>query len=258
MREHHDLRLAVAASVLCALLALLLPFEWLRLIVAAPLALLLPGYAIATATFARRPLTGPQLLLLSIALSLMTLALGGLILNYLPGGVRSGSWALLLVLIVLGACRAAAVRRPQAARGSFDLPRPRISRVQGGLLLGGVAAVVIALALAFTTLPAKNAFGYTELWMLPRSDPAGIAIGVTSQEKRPVSYLLRVGFGKQRAPVLQTLSLDPGETRTLRIDSDSAPSAGSIPVTATLFRQNRPESIYRRVSGWMPAPEASQ
>ncbi|HEX6228423.1 MAG TPA: DUF1616 domain-containing protein, partial [Solirubrobacterales bacterium] len=117
MRGHRDLQLAVIAAAASALVALLVPIEELRLIGALPLTLALPGYAIVAVTFARRPLGQAHVLLLSLALSLITLALGGLVLNYSPGGIRSVSWAVLLFVIVLAASRGAAIRRPPVEPG---------------------------------------------------------------------------------------------------------------------------------------------
>ena len=51
------------------------------------------------------------MLALSVGLSLAMLALGSLVLNYVPGGIRACSWAVLLVLVVLAASREAALRR---------------------------------------------------------------------------------------------------------------------------------------------------
>ncbi len=61
MRGHGDLEAAVVAAALCALLALVLPFEPLRMLLAAPLCLFLPGYAIAATIFAARRIGRRQL-----------------------------------------------------------------------------------------------------------------------------------------------------------------------------------------------------
>lgn len=260
MRRHADLRAAVAAAIACAALALLLPFGWLRLVFAAPLALLLPGYAIAAVTFVRRPLGRPQLLLMSLALSLMTLALSGLLLNYAPGGVRAGSWALLLVAVVIAGSLAAARRRgPGPSWQLGSVRRPRVTAVQAVLGLLGLALAVGALVLAFATLPAKNALGYTQLWMLPRADGvAGVRIGVASDEQQQQDYRLRVAFGNRAKPIERQLSLAPGESRILRLDTAQPAKGEAVPVYASLFRQDQPGSIYRRVSGWVPARKASR
>ena len=89
MRGHRDLRLLAALSVPCAVLAIVVPVEAIALLFAVPLALFLPGCALTAVTFARHPIEWPQRLVFSVGFSLATLALGALLLNYMPGGIRS-------------------------------------------------------------------------------------------------------------------------------------------------------------------------
>jgi hypothetical protein len=255
MRGHRDLRLVAAAAALCALVALLFPSEPVRLVFAAPLALFLPGYAIAAANFARRELDRPRLLLASLVLSLSALVVGALLLNYVPGGIRALSWALLLLAIVLGFGRAAALRRPRAkaARRRRRRPRPApVALALGGL---GIAAAAAALVLSASTVPADEAVGFTELWVLPQRQAEGgdFQVGVGSEERTAVPYdlLVRVGEG----PLLRrSFALDPGQTRVVRLDTGGTPGAAPVPVVATLLRQNQTDEIYRRVKNWIPAP----
>lgn len=258
MNRNADLRAAVALAGLCAALALLLPLEPLRLAFALPLVLLLPGYAIAVATFVGRPLGPPQLLLMSIALSLMVLALGGVLLTYLPGGIRPLSWALLLLAIVVGASTVCALRR-SVPQSRLELWRPPSLRWPQAALIGaGGLATLAALILAFTTLPAKNALGYSELWMLPRADGAGIRVGVNSQEQGDVEYRLRVAFGSGNTAIDREFSLEPGEERVLSFNTPPDAKGSPVAVNAALLRQDRPSAIYRRVSGFAPSPKAGQ
>jgi uncharacterized membrane protein len=258
VRGHVDLKRTIIVSLLCAVVALLAPFEAIRVVAAIPLALVLPGYAITAATFARRPLDWPLIAVLSIALSLVTLALGALLLNYVPGGIGSLSWALLLLLVIVNGCRTAALRRRQAPADRPAWPRLRVSRRDAALLLGGLATATAALVLALTPLPADEAIGFTELWVLPADSAGGAAsaaeVGVASQEKDEVAYKLRVSFGED-APVVRRFSLDPGETKVLRLAAAGA--AAEAPVVAALFREDRPGTIYRRVKGRLAPPGAS-
>lgn len=254
MRGQKDLRLLAALSVLCAAAALLIPLGGVALIFAVPLALLLPGYAISAAAFARRPLGWPQFLLLSIALSLATLVLGGLVLNY-AGGIHPLSWALLLVLVVLGCGRAAALRRGdsrQRRRG----PRPRLRAHEVAMLIGAVAVTVAAFLLAFTNVPNDDALGYTQLWVLPKPGSGGreAQVGVRSQQQAPASFDLRVKVG-DKGLVKRSFQLSPGETRLVSVQPPPG-SEGTVPVIATLLLHNRPFSVYRRVKGSLTAPEA--
>jgi uncharacterized membrane protein len=255
MRGHRDLRRATTASVLCAAVALILPFPAVCLVFAIPLCLFLPGYAIASAAFAQRPLARMQTLVLSLGLSLAVLALGTLLLNYLPGGLRAGTWALLLVLVVFGGCRAAALRRPKPTRASRSpWPQLRISKSGSVLVGGGVLATIAALVLAMTPVPAKNAVGYTELWLSTRSNAQSgvVRVGVRSEEQHEVGYFLRVRMDGEK-PKLRLFNLVPGETRIVRIRT-APPSGAPVPVVASLFRQDEPKAAYRRLTGWIPPP----
>jgi hypothetical protein len=249
VRGRRDLERAVAASLLCAPLALLAPVEAVALAFAAPLALFLPGYAIAAAAFARRPLGPAMLLVLSLALSLATLALGALLLDYLPGGIRPLPWALLLVAVVLGGCRVAALRRPGgAAVAGRRLPRP--GPAEAGLLLGGLALAVAAIALAAIALPAREAVGYTQLWALPEAGGSVVRVGVASEEQDPAAYRLLVAFDGRPA-LSRELSLRPGEETALDIEAPPAAAGRPVAAVATLTRGDRPREVYRRVKTWL-------
>ena len=254
MRGHRDLVFASGAALACAGLALLPPLTALRVFFALPLCLLLPGYAITAAAFARQPLQATQTAALSLALSLATLALGALVLNYL-GGLHAGSWALLLVAVVLAACRLAAVRRPQPGLAPrLELKRPPLAR----LALYGIAlvAAVVAVGLAFVPLPAKNAIGHTELSIATGGNgPASvIQLRVRSQEQHSASYFLRVRIGRTPRPVIRLFDLVPGEERTIRVDVPTP--ARTTTTTVSLFRQSDPERVYRRVYSSLPGREA--
>lgn len=251
MRGHRDLRLACLVAVVGALMAVVAPWAHLRLLAALPLTLFLPGYAIVAAAFGSRELAPPKRLLLSVAVSLMVLALGAFVLNIFPFGLETASWAVLLPLVVIAGCRAAAVRRdrPRRQPARPALPRP----AAGNLVLFGLAAVIAlgALALAERPLPAENAKGFTALWMLPtdKSEDA-VAIGVDSNQHDADSYRLRVSLGKDQSKTYR-VDLDPGEERVYELDVPSRPS-GRTHVVASLYKEGRPDKVYRRVTSWLP------
>jgi Protein of unknown function (DUF1616) len=258
VKGHGDLRLVAWGSLLCAVTALLAPWGVVSLIFAAPLALVMPGYAIAAAAFARRELEWAKFAVLSVALSLATLALGGLILNYAPGGIRGVSWAVLLLLVVLGGCSAAALRRKKepAVR---SWPRIRLRPVELGLMLAGLAAVVAALVLSAATLTATDALGFTALWIVPAtgSGRSEARIGVRSEELGATDFDLRIRIGKRQI-VRRSFRLRPGEGRVVTVGPPAAPVGSRVPVVATLLRHNHPFSVYRRVKGSLVAPGASR
>jgi uncharacterized membrane protein len=259
MRNHRDLIAASATAVLCAAIALVVPLEGLQIVAAVPLSLVLPGYAITVAVFGQRPLPPPYLLLLSVALSLAALATGTLLLNYV-GGLRAASWAVLLVAVVLGGCFIAGWHR--RVQAGTRLPRLQlgIRRADGALLVGAFLAALVALALAWTPLPVKNAVGYTELWMLPNEGPKapGVRVGVVSQSQHRTAYRLELRIEGQDRPVSTQLVLDPGQRRVLEVPVSRPTPNDFVRVSASLFRRDRPGTVYRRATGWVRGDEAAQ
>jgi Protein of unknown function (DUF1616) len=252
MRGHSDLRRATTLAAISALLAVILPFDLICLLLALPLILFLPGYAIVSAVFAHGKIPRQQTLVLSLGLSLATLALGGLVLDYLPGGIRAGWWALLLFVVVFAACRAAAVRRPRRWKPPKRTPLPRPNLAQAGLMTGGAVAIVAAIVLAFVPLGASGTVGYTEMWIKPlEGASAGIEIGVGSGEHEDVPYRLFVKFGDGEPPQGRKFTLAPGEAKTVRLLAEGEPQAEKL-IEAALFREDQPGSgAYRRVSAWI-------
>lgn len=254
MRGHRDLERVSVAAVVCALGAALLPWEIVRLAAALPLTLFLSGYAIVAAAFASRELAPPKRMMLSVGVSLMVLVLGAFVLNIFPFGLTTASWAVLLPVIVIAAARAAALRRdpPRRRRAEgFSLPRASagsIALVSLALLIG-----IASLVLAQRPLPAENAAGYAALWMLPTdSREEAVRVGVLSNEQDSASYRLEVTQGKGRAPQTFQLSLEPGEERSFELDVRSAESGNRTRVVASLYHDDRPQRLYRRVISWLP------
>jgi len=253
MRGQRDLQWACLAAVACALVAALVPLEAVRLIAALPLALFLPGYAVIAAAFGSSELAPPKRLALSVATSLSLLALGTFVLNIFPFGLTTASWAVLLPLIVIAACRGAAVRRGRPAVSgesrSASLPRPAFASVALGAL--ALAITVAAVALAQKPLPADDAVGFTALWMLPTdSREDAVAVGVTSSQHHPTSYRLEVSLGKNQSKTYR-VHLDPGEERAIELAVPPRPG-GRTHVVASLYRKAEPQKLYRRVTSWLP------
>jgi uncharacterized membrane protein len=265
VRGHRDLWLATCLTLLCAVMAPLLPVEVLSLLFALPLALLLPGYGLTAAIFARRRIGSAQLAILSIGLSLCVLALGALLLNYVPGGIGPVSWPVLLALVALNGYRVAALRRPAAGKARQDRawPRLRPSAGSAGLLAAALLCAAAALVLSFKTTSATHADGYTALWLLPPTQAdatvGGARIGVSSEEQKRRAYLLRVRVSGRPAEIVRSFSLDPAETRVLKLaPSQQRPSGAPARVNARLFLQRKPDKVYRRVSGWLAQPRAAR
>lgn len=248
MRGHRDLGAVCIAAIVAALVAALVPWEIVRLLAALPLAVFLPGYALAAAAFGPHRLDPQRLTMVALLCGISVLCLGGIVLDFLPGGLRTVTWALLLVLVVVAAARAAAVRRAKPDRKRPARSRPRLRGWDLACVLLAVAAAAGALAFAYTPLPASKAVGTTALWMLPGDDAADrvVRVGVISAEQEPQRYRLQVRVGETSEPAVYRLALDPGEERVLRVPVELSPG-GSTRVAASLYVAERPQELYRRV-----------
>jgi len=254
MRGHRDLTVAAAAAVLCALVAALVPVELIRVIAALPLALYLTGFALVAAGFDGEELPPLKRVTIEVAASLILLVLGAFVLNVFPFGLTTASWAVFLALLVVGGCAWAARRRGRAKvtqRPSFAaIVRPTTRNVVlvGAALLIGAASI----ALAQKPLPAKHADGYTALWILPaNADEEALVVGVQSNEQDPASYLLRVDTGGESQSQTYRVKLDPGEEKTFAVRVRPR-STGRTHVVASLYREGRPDRLFRRVTRWLP------
>lgn len=252
MKGNRDLQLVVRAAVVCAVLAILLPVPALSFVFAAPLVFFLPGYAIVCAVFARRNLDTPRLLVLSFGLSLAVLTLVPLLLDPLPGGISMGWWAVALCLVVLGASRAAALARRRPARKAFRRPRLKLARRDAGLAALGLVAAVVAVVLIFIPFSAKDAIGYSELWIEPREGAVPSAVvGVASREQESDRFTVEFRTNLSDIPFeVTSIELSPGEEEELLV---RPPVKGESPVkvSATLFREGISQP-YRRVAAWIP------
>lgn len=250
MRGHQDLAYASAGAVACGTLSLLIPDEVLSLLFLAPLAFFLTGFAILAAALPRwRP--EPALrAAASLGVSLAVLALGGILLNFL-GGLRPLPWALLLVLIVIGCCRWAALARPARSARRLTMPVARLTVPSTLVIASGLLAACAGVAVAFHPVSADKAEGFTELWLRTSAAPGAVAVGVGNQEHQTTKYGLIARFAGARPAVLH-VELRPGERDLLTMPVRGRTRSGPIEVAVTLYREGFPNQPYRRVSGWVP------
>jgi uncharacterized membrane protein len=247
-RKYYGLILAVVlGDALAIALFLALGGGAVRVLVALPFVLVLPGLALTAALFPTGALDVAERLLFSLGLSLAITALGGLVLQLTPWGLRSASWALLLGLVTLAAGAAAFLRR----RGR---PRPEmIGQSRRGLsgaqaLCCALAALVLAGAMAVTVRGAQDQVpvGFTQLWIVPAGgDQSSVELGLSNREPDTTGF--RVQFevdGKVRRTWAPTLASGATWSETVPLPTD-------IPQTATieavLYRADSPDTVYRRV-----------
>ncbi|HCI79328.1 MAG TPA: hypothetical protein DHW02_06535, partial [Ktedonobacter sp.] len=107
-----DIVAVMAITIILVILLFIVPPNWLPVrLLALPLVLVLPGYALTSALFPERAFPVSQRLVFSIALSLVTAVLGGLLIDVTPFGLQTDSWAGILGGITLCACVVTLIRR---------------------------------------------------------------------------------------------------------------------------------------------------
>jgi hypothetical protein len=211
------------------------------------MALVLPGYALVSAVFTGRDLSLASRLAMIPAMSLAILVLGALLLDFVPGGLETLQWALLITIVTLSAC-AVGVRHTPDHYASPDLARRAQAAIGGRVRPGSATVVVFAAGLAVAAvvvsripLPARNSIGYTQLSMLPSTAQKDeVRVAVQSDQLHPAGYRLVVSASTRQRR--WTFRLRPGQTELL-----TAQVGSSGEVTATLFRDGEAGS-YRQVT----------
>jgi hypothetical protein len=254
-RRRPDLAATITLAALATLIVTFVPgMRPLRAPFAALLLLALPGYSLTAVLFPGRAIDWPRRLLLTIGLSISVSVVVGLLLNLTPFGLRAWSWSVALLAVTCGTCAVAACleREPPSL--------PAVARRRVGLpsllfLLGAALLVFSAVVLAQTPLTAKNAQGYTALWLLPAGSGESVHVGITSGELHPLSFRLVVRVGSKKEYDRRLPALQPGQQFEATLPLGGAP-AGPRPTVALLYRQDRPRSIYRLARLWPSRAQA--
>jgi len=242
VRARTDLGLvAVLALVACLV----------RAPIALPLVLALPGYAIVAALFRPSQLRGVEIVLLSIALSVVATVFAALLLAALGVRLTTAAWLDTLAAVTL----VAAVRG--TARGharTLRLPRVRLSAAEVLALGGALVLLSGAGVLGLTPLAApKGAQGTTALTILPLGEGV-VELGVISDELHVTSYRVTLTVAGKRGPRFGPIILAPG-ARWSRVVSVGL---GTPLVAATLSQAARPSATYASVAlrCWCTGPGA--
>jgi uncharacterized membrane protein len=247
-RKYYGLILAVALGDAIAIaLFLALGGGALRVLVALPFVLVLPGLALTLALFPAGALDTAERILFSLGLSLAVTALSGLALHLTPWGLRPATWATLLGHVTLAAGGAAYLRRRGRPRaGAASPPRRGLTGAQA--LCCALAALVLAGTLTVTVRGAQDQVpvGFTQLWIVPASgDQASVQLGLSNRE--PDTTAFRVQFevdGRVRRTWTPTLASGATWEETVPLPADIPPTAT---IEAVLYRADSPSTIYRRV-----------
>lgn len=239
--SYGDLGVVVLLACVGAVAVVLPSLVAVRPILALPLVVLWPGYALVAALYPEHDALddvvgesgGLERLVLSVGLSLVTSPLLALVLNYTLWGVRPVPVFVGLALLTCAAAVVAWYRRRQLgpdrrfqARGDRWLTAARTRVTQGGtldtVLVVVIAAgvVVSAVSISYLVVTPRPGEQFSEFYLLTetsdgdyvaadyptsfvRGEPKPLVVGITNREHRAVTYNVVV--------VLQRTRVGPGD-----------------------------------------------
>jgi len=242
-----DLRIVLLWLILAPVVIFVPPLSEsaLRVIVAIPLVLFLPGYALLAALFPRKTDMGMgERAALSVGMSVALVPLVGLVLNYTPWGIRLVPVAMSLEVLTLALALVAHGRRlalPAADRFTihvadftgkvseqlFPKGSSGLDRALSWVLL---CSVILALGTTlFVLATPRVGERFTEFYILDLNGkaadyptqvtvgvPAGVIVGIGNQEFRTVDYTVEVHLAKRSwDPMVNVSVLDS----MVRVDS---------------------------------------
>jgi hypothetical protein len=251
MAHRNNLILAMAvAGIAVAIVLLDFATPPIRIAATLPLVLLLPGYALTLALFARQVPETPSQLLLSVGLSLAITILEGLALNLTPWGLQAVSWALALGGTTLAAGIVALLR---GRHSSPPVAAPATGpTIRQGLLMGvGAAFLFAAIFIASSPAPQQGLEGYTNLWMVPADtgSPSTLQVGVSSLEFATTQYKLQLEADGKVIQEWPAIMLEPSQT--WEADATIRPELlNAGPIKAVLYRLDAPAQVYRHALWW--------
>jgi uncharacterized membrane protein len=263
VRRNLDL-VVVAILTLAGLVAGLLTglSPLIRGILAVPLVIALPGYALTAALIPdRRSLGRTERTILGVGMSIVVAILVALGLNQLPAGITNQTVAVALSAITLVCVVAGLARRrfevwQVGETEADDDIQHEASKPFGPELLA--LAVILTVSAVFVavlgTVQAPQP-GFTQLWMLNGSEANTIQVGIRNQEAGALKYRLEI---ETQGQILRTAEIDLGSgEQTLQTISLPA-LTGSTPqtVTARLYRLDLASATtpYRTTLLWRYPP----
>ena len=211
IRVEQDLLLILGLSLVLLLAIYVDPNHFLRIPMGFIYVLLAPGYTLVAALFPHKHgLTGIERLILSFGLSIVTVPLVGLLLNYTFWGIRLDSILISILVFVLLNCNLAFYRRGRlsiqerfAVRLNFRMPDWCSTKLLDGLLSTVLVLSIVAVlgTLAYAVAKPKIGEAFTEFYILgPNSvageypaevvvyEPVTLIIGIFNYEHANVQY----------------------------------------------------------------------
>ena len=250
-RKNFDLIIAVVIAIMNIAWAFL-PYQLpvIRIILASPLVFLLPGYTATEALFYKESLNTAHRFLLSLALSIAMNIFGGFILNMLPGGLDTLSWALFLGTPIIAFSLLGAYLRC-GTQGDAESPS-RVRLTFSGVILFGMATSVAIFSVLYSAAGAAQQPhpGFTQLQILPAGPPGkscAVRLGVRSFELTPTNYDITVTLNRTQIDGWPSISLAPQKEWNQSIPIVIPGDINRVAIVVSLYRSERPQTVYRQV-----------
>lgn len=243
----------ISFAALALAVDLLSPDIALRTVAASLLIFVLPGYSIMRLINDR--LRGFETIVLSVALSIAVIVLGGLLLNAI-GAFSEVGWNTLLAIITIVASLGSLIRGASEVAAPASFPSMRVRPGYWGIFAAALAIGLGAVAIARTGAERQHQYSFTELWMVAgRGSSENLAtLGVRNAEDVTTTYEIALFADGTSISRRAAIVLQPGETWT-----DVFPLNGRLKlanrVEARLFRANDPDTTYRKV--WLSNASAA-
>ncbi len=241
----------------------------ISIILVLPLVFFLPGYAFAETLFYKRPtydlnriIRRPRLkiarpfnmsdrIILSLGLSFSMDILVGFILNVLPVGLQSLSWAVSLGVITTALSLLAAFFRRGTGLLINKGPSRRFHITVYECVLFVLAVAVAILSVLYSTISPNQQqhSGFTQMWILPSKQAnhsCDILIGVHSFEATSVTYRIVMMINGTKVNTRSQIVLTPQQEWDQQM-SLVLETADNIYVEIQLYREDTPGSMYRDV-----------
>jgi uncharacterized membrane protein len=230
---------------------------WARGILAFPFAFFLPGFILITVIAPRYEFRLPELVVLSIGLSIMVSIICTFLLNLTSLGISVESWSMLFGGLTIMGCMIGIVRVRLAGTDQATHMRLAVSFRQ--LFLFGLSGAILAVAwmVARTGASQISTSTFTQLWMLPQTDQANVIdVGIRNMESAPMRYRLTVQDENGLIQEWSEIKLAKGATWTasFTLPLDTPPQK----VEAWLYRLDQKDTEpYRKVSYWYQTAASS-
>ncbi len=248
LRKYNDL-LFVALYTLIGFITVVIkpPIPLLRVILTLPLVLLLPGYALVAAIFPRRLPCPTERLVMTLALSVASTAIAGLLLNYTASGLTDWTWLVTLPGITWGACLIAAVRRFIVMPDSVSFRSPLLRRY-AALVLVVLCFGVVAIALARRGEASQPRTSFSALSVLRQADNT-MDVSVINEEQVATSYQLTLVLNGVEIKRVDPFLVEKEATSKMLFHLSEGAS-GKLEII--LSKAAAPENIYRSAIIWLP------